>query len=51
MLTHKALKKQALDAIHALHSDTNVPRSQTKEDLVELRDEIDIMIDALGERP
>jgi len=47
MPSHKALKKAALDAINDLNGDTSIPVSETREDLEELRNEIDVMLDAL----
>lgn len=37
----------AMQAVNRLFSDTTVERSQTREDLKSLRDEIDVMLDDL----
>ena len=47
MSAHDKLVKQAYDAIDNLFSDRSVEREETKEDLQDLRAEIDIMIEAL----
>jgi len=44
---HEILKKEAMAAIDRLFSDGGVPSRTTLEDMQELRDEIDIKIEAL----
>lgn len=44
---HEQLKQAALDAITALHGDTSVGNLVTRDDLIELRSEIDTMLDAI----
>lgn len=41
---HEALKAAALEAVQELHADTSVGNLVTREDLVELRDEISELI-------
>jgi len=46
MLSHDNLKKEAKAAIDALYADMTVSISVTRDDLAELRDDINVMIDA-----
>lgn len=39
--------EEAQEAINRLFSDTSVPRSTTRSLLIDLRDEIDVILDAL----
>ena len=47
--THERLKSIAYDAIETLVSDTSVTQEETLESLREIRDEIDMRIDAIVE--
>jgi hypothetical protein len=44
---HEALYKRALDGIKEMFSDTSVPQEHTWRSLQSLRDEIDVMMEAL----
>ena len=48
-MTHKDLVQLAKDAINNVFSDTSVSRSQTRESLEELRDDIEINLQVLEE--
>ncbi|MHB8108259.1 MAG: hypothetical protein ACYDH4_12685 [Candidatus Cryosericum sp.] len=46
MAEHNTLKQAAFAAVRALFGDTSVSVSVTRDDLVELRDEIEMLMDA-----
>ena len=46
---HERLKSRAYNAVETLVSDTSVTQEETLESLREIRDEIDMRIDALVE--
>jgi hypothetical protein len=45
----KDRKQDALDALNALFSDTSTSRASTRENLKEIRDEIDIYLESLND--
>lgn len=45
----EVLTKVAINAANAVFSETSVSKAETRTHLQEIRDEIDIMIDSLGE--
>ena len=48
-MSNEELYEKALDAIRKLYSDTNVSQGKAKENLECLKDEIDILLESLGE--
>lgn len=44
---HDKIKQAAIEAIEALHGDTSVGNLITRDDLIELRDQIDQMISGI----
>ena len=47
MTHHEKLKKEAQDALKRLFSDLTVSANDTKDSLIELREEIDVMVEAI----
>ncbi len=48
MSAHDAIKQAAISAARKLHSDMSVSSETTLASLLELRDEIEVMADAVG---
>lgn len=48
-MTHEELVAKAREALENVMEDTTVPALQTKQDLIELRAEIQSMIESIGE--
>lgn len=49
MTAHERLKKEAMEKIEKLFSDTSVSQATTKGSLEEIRDEIDMKIESIRE--
>ena len=48
-MTHKDKYEQAIAAIQIVHSDTSVPLETTRDSLLGLGDEIDMLVEAVSE--
>lgn len=48
-MTHKDKYERAIEAIRIVHSDTSVPLETTLDSLLGLRDEIDMLVEAVSE--